>query len=89
MSAPAGDRRDVDVAERVRAFVTGGILLDPQARVEDRTPLLRGLVDSTGLMELLSFIEDEFGVPVEYTDIDEENFGSVERIARYVGRARA
>jgi hypothetical protein len=38
-------------------------------------------------MELLSFVEDEFGVPVVYTDIDEDNFGSIERIARFVARS--
>jgi acyl carrier protein len=75
------------VSERLRAFVAGEILLDPSARIDDGTPLLRGLIDSTGLMELLSFVEDEFGVQIVHTDIDEENFGSIDRIARFVARS--
>jgi acyl carrier protein len=76
-----------EVAERLRAFVENELLLDSKARIDERTPLLRGLIDSTGLMELLSFVEDEFGVAVVYTDIDEDNFGSIERIARFVARS--
>jgi acyl carrier protein len=75
------------VEERLRAFVARDILLDPNVRIDERTPLLRGLIDSTGLMELLSFVEDEFGVQIVHTDIDEENFGSIDRIARFVARS--
>ena len=48
-----------------------------------------GLVDSIGAMELLSFMEDEFGIVVQHTDIDEANFGSIDRIARFVAAGRS
>jgi acyl carrier protein len=87
VSVPEVSGGQAEAADRIRVFVASALLLDPTARVDGDTPLLRGLIDSTGLMELLSFVEDEFGVPVEHTDIDEENFGSVDRIARFVARA--
>ena len=43
--------------------------------------MLRGRLDSTGLMLLLTFVEDEFGLELAYEDIDERNFGSIDRLA--------
>ncbi len=87
MSAEGLANGAADVAERVRAFVASEILIDSKARIDERTPLLRGLIDSAGLMELLSFVEDEFGVAIHHTDIGEDNFGSIDQIARFVARA--
>ena len=83
--APGASPR-ADIASRVRELVAGQVLLDGHARVSGDAPLLNGLIDSTGLMELLSLLEDEFGVSLDYGDIDEENFGSLDRIAAFVER---
>jgi acyl carrier protein len=83
--SPRSSERPADVAERIRGFVEGTIL-DPHARVDGDTPLLDGLIDSTGLMELLVFVEDEFGVTLDYGDIDEENFGSIDRLRQLIER---
>lgn len=72
-----------DLAERIRGFIAT-ILLNPGVQVGGNTPLLNGLIDSTGLMELLLFLEDEFGVAFGFDDIDEENFGSIDRISRLI-----
>jgi acyl carrier protein len=77
-----------DVGARVHAFVTSELLLDPKVKIDGHTPL-RGLIDSIGAMELLSFIEDEFDIVVQHSDIDEENLGSIDRIARFVVAERS
>ena len=46
--------------------------------------LEEGIVDSTGVLELVMFVEEQFGVHVDDEDIVPENFDSVERLARYV-----
>ena len=58
--------------------------VDPSANLLDQ-----GIVDSFGLLEVLSFIEETFGFTVEDQDITETNFASVASIAAYVDRTLA
>ncbi|MDY7231856.1 acyl carrier protein [Hyalangium rubrum] len=48
-----------------------------------------GLIDSTGVLELISFIEREFGITVEDTEIVPENLDSLGRLAAFVARKQA
>ncbi|QQS47211.1 MAG: acyl carrier protein [Acidobacteriota bacterium] len=43
-----------------------------------------GLLDSLTLVELMTGLEDEFGVRISFDDIELDNFRSVTNIARYV-----
>lgn len=45
-----------------------------------------GIVDSTGIMELVLFIEEVFGLSIETKDLLPENFGSVSKLAAYIRR---
>ena len=60
----------------------------PQARrraLGDADPLLgSGIVDSLGVLDIVSFIESEFGINVADEELVQENFGSIQRIAAYV-----
>lgn len=85
MTWPEGStRRPADLDEKISDFVVGTLIEDRDVRIQRDTPLLNGLITSIALMELVVFLEDEFGVSFEYEDIDEENFGTVERICRFV-----
>jgi acyl carrier protein len=72
-----------EVRRKVREFLTHEIVFDAR-ELSDETPLLNGLVDSVGLMELVSFIEDEFAVPIDFSDVEPTNFRTVNDIARLV-----
>ena len=48
-----------------------------------------GIIDSQGMLELISFVEETSGVFVEDNDVDLDNFGSVEAIANYVQQKQA
>jgi acyl carrier protein len=75
----------VDDKERIRGFIREDITLDPpDARLEDDTPLLDGILDSMSLMRLVAFLEEDFGVEIDDTAITAENFRTVEDIARLV-----
>jgi acyl carrier protein len=53
---------------------------------ENASFLDEGIVDSVGVMELVSFVEEDFRVKVEDLDITPENFDSVSKIAAYIRR---
>jgi len=79
------------VLEKVRAFITENFLyMRPDFRLTDEDRLLeRRILDSMAVMELITFLKDEFGVSVPERDIREANLGSLKEIARYVVGARA
>jgi acyl carrier protein len=81
----------VDDKERIRRFILEDVVLQsPDARVEDDTPLLDGVLDSMSLMRLVAFLEEDFGVEIDDAAITAENFRTVEDIARLVrGSVRA
>lgn len=47
------------------------------------------LIDSTGILEIIHFIEEQFGVEVSDEEIVPENFDTVRRIAAFVSRKNA
>ena len=68
----------------LRDNVTGG------REVPDDYPLIEnGVLTSLQTVELVTFLEDRFGIFVEDEEFDEENFGSVEAIAGLVASKTA
>ena len=75
--------------QQIRDFVTTNFYVVHPESLEDRTSLLdHGIIDSTGVLEVILFIETTFGVTVEDSEMLPENLDSIERIARYVGRKK-
>lgn len=81
---------DSMVMEKVRAYITENFLYARQdVLLNDTDSLLeRGIIDSMGVMELVTFIDSEFGVVAGDEEITEDNFGSLAAIARYVASKR-
>jgi len=75
-----------DLKQQIRDFIeTSFLFREGRDQLSDDASLLdAGLIDSTGILELVSFIEGTFGVVVEDADIVPENLDSVSRIAAYV-----
>ncbi len=49
----------------------------------------RGIVDSTGILELVAFVEESFGVSVGDEEIVPENFDSIARLSQFIDRKRS
>jgi acyl carrier protein len=72
--------------DQIRAFVRSNFFVSDDAGFTDAASLLDlGVVDSTGVLELIGFLEESFGFTVEDDDVVPENFDSIDRIAAYVG----
>lgn len=57
--------------------------------VKDDEPLFEsGIIDSLGVLQLVSFIEDRFGIHVEDEDLVPENFDTIKRIVEFVENKR-
>lgn len=80
-----------EVAARVRAFIRSNFWFgDDSADFSDTQSLLdAGLIDSTGILELVGFIESEFHISVADADIVPENLDSISSIADYITHKQA
>jgi len=81
----------LDVIERTRCYVLENFLYArPDVRLSDDEHLFeRGIVDSMGALELMQFLQDEFGVEVADSEMTEQNFRSLRTIASFVLSKRA
>lgn len=77
---------EVEVLASVRDFVTKEFLyMRPGFTLGDDDSLLKsGVVDSMGVLEVMGFLEETFGVRPEDDEITESNLGSLRAIARFV-----
>lgn len=80
------------VIDRTRAYITENFLyMRRDFQLSETDSLLEtGIIDSMGVMEVIAFIESEFGIEVGDEDVTEANLGSIRAISRYVvARAEA
>lgn len=79
------------VRERIERFVLDNLLLGDDSRMPAGKDSLieHGVVDSTGILELIEFLEEEFGVRVEDIEALPENLDGIDRVTDYVLRKSA
>ncbi len=75
----------------VKEYISENFLMgQSDINLEDETSFLElGLLDSTGVIELVSFLEEEFGIQVEDDEITPENLDTLNKISSYVERKTA
>jgi len=77
-----------DISLAVRRFIGENFLFrdDGDAITHDASLLDAGIIDSTGVLELVSFLETTFGIEVQDDEMLPENLDSIRAIANYVSR---
>ena len=74
---------------RIRHFILNQFPLARQRAIGDEDPLLRtGILDSLGILEVVAFIESEFGILVADEELIPESFESIATMARFVDGKR-
>ena len=75
------------VSAKVRDYIRQNFLFGKDDDIAEQDSLLdRGIIDSTGAMELVTFIETEFAVTVSDKDLIPENLDSIAAITAFVAR---
>jgi acyl carrier protein len=74
----------------IKDFIQNEIIQDTMDRpLDDNDQLVEsGIVDSLGIMSLLSFLEEQFSIQIPSEDLYPENFASVSTITALVERQR-
>jgi len=77
----------MDVRNTVRDFVIENFYIaDPCALSDERSLLDEGIVDSTGILEVIFFLEDRFQITIEDEEMVPENLDSITAIVDFVTR---
>lgn len=74
------------INEKLREFITDNFLFgDTSKALNDEDSFLeRGIIDSTGVVHLVSFVEEAFGITVNDEEILPENFDTISRLTQFV-----
>ena len=80
----------MSAAEQVRQYILENFLFSTDTSVLglDESFLERGPIDSTGMLEVILFLEESFGVKVGDNEMVPENLDSVNRIAAFLERKK-
>jgi acyl carrier protein len=70
---------------RILDYLNAEVILDDGApTLTTESPLLNGAIDSLALTQLVAFLEEEFDIEVDDSDVREEHFATVSNISRLV-----
>ena len=77
----------MDYSSKVREFVVENFLFgDGESLREDTSFMEEGIIDSTGILELVFFLEESFNISVEDDELIPENMDSLTSIAGFISR---
>ena len=76
-----------ELKHKIRAFIIENFLFGNDDGLSDDSSFLEeGIIDSTGVLELVSFLEEEFGITVDDEDLIPENLDSINNVTAYLER---
>jgi acyl carrier protein len=79
----------MEYAELIRSYIVDNFLFGDDNDLQEETSFLEsGIIDSTGIIELVSYVETNFNMKVDDKDIVPENFDSIQNIAAFILRRK-
>ena len=76
------------VATEIKQFIVSNFLFGQEGNgfADDQSFLGSGIIDSTGLLELVSFVEQTYGIAIGDRELVPENLDSLKNISQFVAR---
>lgn len=77
---------EIDIKEKTKKFIRSNFLLGDETKtLDDNESLLeKGIIDSTGVLELVEFIQETFKIKVEDEEMLPDNLDSLNNVAAFV-----
>ncbi len=74
--------------DKIREFIFENFLFDSDGKEldNDASFLETGIIDSTGMLELVSWVQETYGFEIEDTELVPDNLDSVNRLAMFIGK---
>lgn len=79
-----------DLRNRIRSFIVDAFLFgQDDGFADDASFLEKGIIDSTGVLELVAHLEATYGITVNDDELIPENLDSLSAVCRYVSRKQS
>ena len=73
--------------EKIKAFIIDNFMFGSSDGLTDETSFLdEGIIDSTGILELVDFLEQEFNIQIEDEELVPENLDSIINVDAFIER---
>ena len=81
----------MSIENKVRKFILDNYLFtDDESELENNDSFLeKGIIDSTGILEVIYFMEEEFGVKVADDEMLPENLDSVQNVVTFIEKKQS
>jgi acyl carrier protein len=77
------------ISEKVRNYIVTTFLFGDSSKVGDETSFLdNSILDSTGMLELISFIEQEFAISIDPSELIPDNLDSIKNVTQFIERKK-
>jgi acyl carrier protein len=77
----------MNIEDKIREFIIKNLYYaEGTALSDDASFLAEGVIDSMGAMELVAFVESEYKIKVEMSEVVVKNFDSISKLADFVRR---
>jgi len=78
-----------DLKQTIKTFIVNNFTFGDETMVTDTDSFLEtGIIDSTGILELVEFLEKEFSITIEDDELIPENLESIEKIEKFLQHKR-
>jgi acyl carrier protein len=73
------------IEQKVRNYIAKNFIFeDSYPYSDDQSFLAKGIIDSTGVLELITFVQEEFGITVEDDELVPENLDSIQALGAFI-----
>ena len=79
----------MNYAQEIKDFVVTNFLFGDAGTLQNDTSFLSsGIIDSTGMLEMIMFLENTYDIKIEPAEMIPDNLDSVDRIVQFLGRKK-
>ena len=83
------ETQTADIEQEIRKFLTENFLFGRSEALNDDVPLLGNVIDSTGVIELIVFVQERFTIAVDDEEVTTDNLGSVKKVVAFIEKKLA
>jgi len=79
----------MEVSAVIRQFIVENFIFGEDGNLKEETSFLEsGIIDSTGILELVSFLEEKFGISIADEELVPENLDSIANVVAYLTKKK-
>jgi len=80
----------LDTKTEIREFIVDNFMMgmNPEDLTDNGSLLELGIIDSTGVLELVGFLEEKYAIQVEDSDLTPDNLDSLDNLVKFLNNKK-